>query len=339
MATSGAGDDNCGIPDDLRCKRSDGKQWRCTAMSMPDKTVCEKHYIQAKKRAANSALRASLKKAKRKSLAGSDIYLESKDDDMDVPLIEAKVGDYPVSVSGKKSKEKVPKNQVRYSPEAPPSRSISLRNSLKLSDDLQRDGVQYEENRRSYRTPTPSAVEPSKTKKRKVYEARMETSDRSSGSSDDAVGQTCHQCRRNDRDNVIWCLRCDRRGYCSGCISTWYSDIPIEEIQKACPACRGTCNCKICLRGDNLIKGRIREIPVQDKLQYLHCLLSSVLPVVKQIHHEQCSEVELERKLRGNEIDLPRTKLNADEQMCCDCCRTPIIDYHRTVQIALMICV
>ncbi|KAJ0797819.1 putative transcription factor interactor and regulator C3H-WRC/GRF family [Helianthus annuus] len=32
----------------IRCKRSDGKQWRCHAMSMPDKTVCEKHYIQAK---------------------------------------------------------------------------------------------------------------------------------------------------------------------------------------------------------------------------------------------------------------------------------------------------
>ena len=46
-------------------------------------------------------------------------------------------------------------------------------------------------------------------------------------------------------------------------------------------------------------KVRIREIPVLDKLQYLHVLLSSVLPVVKQIHHEQCFEVELEKKLRG----------------------------------------
>lgn len=47
---------------------------------------------------------------------------------------------------------------------------------------------------------------------------------------------------------------------------------------------------------------RIREIPVIDKLQYLYCLLSSVLPVVKQIHHEQCSEVELEKKFRGKMI-------------------------------------
>lgn len=116
-----------------------------------------------------------------------------------------------------------------------------------------------------------------------------------------------------------------------------YSDIPLEEIEKVCPACRGTCNCKVCLRGDNMVKVfladfwrpcfyytmkfliccehcgkivlfvivfyelqvRIKEIPILDKLQYLYCLLSSVLPVVKQIHYEQCSEVELEKRLHG----------------------------------------
>ncbi|KAF7113343.1 hypothetical protein RHSIM_Rhsim07G0183200 [Rhododendron simsii] len=315
-STSGAGDDNGGIPDDLRCKRSDGKQWRCTAMSMPDKTVCEKHYVQAKKRAANSALRASLKKAKRKSLGESDIYLESKSDDMDMdtPIADEQVGDYPVSSSGKKYKEKLHKNKVHYSPETLSMRSLMARNPLKQNDDLQRDGMQYEENHRSYNPPK------DRLHKGFDHSVMSDTSDESSDSSDNSGGQTCHQCRRNDRDGVIWCLRCDRRGYCSNCISTWYSDIPLEEIQRICPACRGTCNCKVCLRGDNLVKARIREIPVQDKLQYLHCLLSSVLPVVKQIHHQQCFEVELERKLRGNEIDLPRTKLNADEQMCC-CCK------------------
>ncbi|XP_024032595.1 lysine-specific demethylase JMJ25-like, partial [Morus notabilis] len=148
-------------------------------------------------------------------------------------------------------------------------------------------------------------------------------------SSEETGGQTCHQCRRSKRDNVIWCFKCNRRGYCDSCVSTWYPDISLEDIQRICPACRGTCNCKVCLRGDNMIKVRIREIPALDKLQYLHSLLSSVLPVVKQIHHEQCSEVELEKMLRGTEIDLARTRLNADEQMCCNFCRIPIIDYHR----------
>ncbi|GAY57421.1 JmjC domain-containing protein JMJ24 [Citrus sinensis] len=326
----GNGEDNGGIPDDLRCKRSDGKQWRCTAMSMPDKTVCEKHYIQAKRRAANSALRASLKKAKRKSLGESDIYLESKSDDYDMPLVNMKNNDYP-SVSGKKTLEKVSKSHFRYSPETPPTRGMSARNPLKANDDSQRDVAEYEENLRSYKTPPHSGMDSSRNRSQRSFDPSptMEYSEGSMNSSEDTGGQICHQCRRNDRERVVWCVKCDKRGYCDSCISTWYSDIPLEELEKVCPACRGSCNCKACLRADNMIKVRIREIPVLDKLQHLYCLLSAVLPVVKQIHQIQCSEVELEKKLRGNEIDLARAKLSADEQMCCNICRIPIIDYHR----------
>ncbi|KAK3015538.1 hypothetical protein RJ639_006669, partial [Escallonia herrerae] len=397
-SNSGTREDNSGIPDDLRCKRSDGKQWRCTALSMPDKTVCEKHYVQAKKRAANSAMRASMKKAKRKSIGESDIYLESKSDDMGSPLDNQTVGDFPVPVSGKKHKEKVPQIQVSYSPETTSVRSFTTRNPLKPSDDLQRDVILFEENGMSYKTPPSPAVESSRSKSQKIVDTSammwwlwllrrlghrdggggygigdgrggighdscrgrcsgggggkcpggshgagcnlagsllnehfylQETSDGSSDSSDDNGGQTCHQCRQKDRNGVVWCLRCDKRGYCDNCISTWYSAIPLEEIQRVCPACRGSCNCKACLRSDNFIKVKIREIPIQEKLEYLYCLLSSVLHLVTRIHDEQCSEVELERRLRGNEIDLARTKLNADEQMCCDFCRIPVIDYHR----------
>lgn len=169
-SSSGNGEENGGIPDDLRCKRSDGKQWRCTAMSMPDKTVCEKHYIQAKRRAANSALRASLKKAKRKSLGESDIYLESKSDDYDMPIVNMKGGDYP-SVSGKKYMEKVSKSHFRYSPETPPTRSLSVRNSLKANDDSHRDVVEFDENLRSYKTPPHSAVDSSRNRSQKSTDA------------------------------------------------------------------------------------------------------------------------------------------------------------------------
>lgn len=331
-SSSANAEDNVGIPDDLRCKRSDGKQWRCTAMSMPDKTVCEKHYIQAKKRAANSAMRANLKKAKRKSLGESDIYLESKSDEYDTPPVNTKVEDYPVPASGKMLFEKVSKNQFRYSPETAAMRSLAARNPPKTNENSQRDAGHFEENWRSHKTPPTSGMDSSKSRSQRSFDANdamTEDSDGSTDSSEEAGGQPCHQCRRNDRDKVTWCLKCDRRGYCDSCISTWYSDIPLEEIQRSCPACRGTCSCKVCLRSDNSIKVRIREIPVLDKLKYLHCLLSSVLPVVKQIHHEQASEVELQKKLNGKELFLARTKVNADEQMCCNFCRIPITDYHR----------
>lgn len=168
---SGAGEDNVGISDDLRCKRSDGKQWRCTAMSMPDKTVCEKHYIQAKKRAANSAMKASMKK-KRKPLEDNDVYLESKNDDMDFPLVSPRTGEFSNPVSGKKkSKEKVTKGQISHSVDGQPMGGLSLRSSVKSKDDLQRDGIGPDETRKAYRRTLPSGLDSPRSRPHKVLDA------------------------------------------------------------------------------------------------------------------------------------------------------------------------
>lgn len=130
-------------------------------MSMPDKTVCEKHYIQAKKRAANSAMRAHLKKAKRKSLEEGDMYLEDKSDDFDTPLSTAEQ-----SNPGKKSSK-----SARYSPDTPPTRSLPVRNSSK-HDDSQRDLSQHEENWRSYKT---TAADSSRNISQKSFDANATT--------------------------------------------------------------------------------------------------------------------------------------------------------------------
>lgn len=325
-------EDNVGIPEDLRCKRSDGKQWRCSALSMPDKTVCEKHYIQAKKRAANSALRASLKKAKRKSHDDADVYLESKHAGREVSRsmspMNAGSGEFSGSGSSvRKYKERVPKGQPLYSPEVMSLRRFLPRGGpLRVSEELQRDSVQAEENRvRSiYNTP-PS----SKEVKNSAGIGPVDFSGKSSDSFGEAEGLTCHQCRRSDRLDVVWCTSCERRGYCDNCISRWYAEIPIEDIRRVCPACRGICNCKVCLRGDNLIKAKIQEIAPIDKLRYLHTLLTFVLPALKRINDEQCFEIGVETRVYGPKADIPRANINADEQMCCDFCKIPIFDYHR----------
>nr|CAD1823605.1 unnamed protein product [Ananas comosus var. bracteatus] len=105
------------------------------------------------------------------------------------------------------------------------------------------------------------------------------------------------------------CISCERRGYCGVCISRWSAEIPLEEIRKVCPACRGICNCRICLRGDNLIKPKVQEIPDIDKLRYLH-------RITAQTYVEQCSEIGMETRINGPKVDIPRAKVNADEQMC-----------------------
>ncbi|XP_020108136.1 lysine-specific demethylase JMJ25 [Ananas comosus] len=316
-------EDNAGIPEDLRCKRSDGKQWRCSAPSMPDKTVCEKHYIQAKKRAANSALRASLKKARRKSLgdadadadADADIYLERKHGESGLTRSLSPVMKY---------KERMPKGVAAYS-----AGSMVMRGSLphggfnRPNDELPSDGTQAEENRARSVYSSPY----SKEVKSFGATGAGEYFGRSADSYGAVKGLICHQCRRSDR--VVWCISCERRGYCGVCISRWYAEIPLEEIRKVCPACRGICNCRICLRGDNLIKAKVQEIPGIDKLRYLHSLLVFVLPVLKQTYAEQCSEMGVETRIYGPKVDIPRAKVNADEQMCCDFCKIPVFDYHR----------
>lgn len=140
-------------------------------MSMPDKTVCEKHYIQAKKRAANSAMRANLKKAKRKSVGESDVYLESRSEDYDVPLVNPKVEDYPLPVSGKKYSEKASKSsQFRYSPDSPPIRSLFVRNPSKRDDDSEQEFEEYEENWRPYRTPPVSVMDSSRNRSQRNFD-------------------------------------------------------------------------------------------------------------------------------------------------------------------------
>ena len=107
-----------------------------------------------------------------------------------------------------------------------------------------------------------------------------------------------------------------------------YPNIAIEEIREVCPACRGICNCRKCLHGENLIKvspflgftfsvnfsifdfsslyefcqARIQEISSMEKLRHLHRVLSFLFPVLKRIHSEQCYELDLEIRVNGVKI-------------------------------------
>ncbi|KAG2267670.1 hypothetical protein Bca52824_062225 [Brassica carinata] len=289
-----------GIPDELRCKRSDGKQWRCTAMSMPDKTVCEKHYVQAKKlltqppRQPEESAEEELAAQQRRHASGSSKY-----------------------DGGGVREKRHDKIMSRYLPETPMMRGFSTV-AVDLNDEVDGDDAGM----------TPPSADRSRERSHQSM-SPMEYSGESTDVSEESLGQTCHHCLRKDRERIISCLKCNQRAFCDPCISIQYSEIPLEEVEKVCPACRGLCDCKHCLRSDNTIKVRIQGIPVLQKLQYLYRLLSAVLPVIKQIHLDQCTELELEKKLRGAEIDLVRARLKADDQMCCNVCQVPVVDYYR----------
>lgn len=59
-------------------------------------------------------------------------------------------------------------------------------------------------------------------------------------------GASCHQCKTR-RVEILSCMNCKRR-YCFLCMRNRYPQMSHGEIEKSCPACRGNCNCKACLR-------------------------------------------------------------------------------------------
>eukprot|EP01018_Ginkgo_biloba_P010516 Gb_24423 [translate_table: standard] len=273
--------------DDTRCKRSDGKQWRCHAMAMPDKTLCEKHYLQLKRRTANAALRAKQKKL------NSAKALEEKNGSLfPKPAIQTP----PIPV------------QVRH---ASPM-LVDTNSTPKICKEPAKN----------------------KTPKNSVKKPYLDCSAKNTESLGEAESRMCHQCQRNDKGRVIRCSKCKRRRYCLPCVERWYPEQSEEDIEKACPVCRGNCNCKACLRGDGSMKSSMKETSNVDKIRHLHYLLSLVLPVLKQIHNEQCLEQEVEARIRGltAKLEIPRAKLNRDERLYCDNCNTSIVDYHRSCQ-------
>lgn len=54
------------LPDHLRCKRTDGRQWRCTRRVMESKKLCELHYLQGRHRQNKEKVPISLKLQRKK---------------------------------------------------------------------------------------------------------------------------------------------------------------------------------------------------------------------------------------------------------------------------------
>lgn len=141
----------------------------------------------------------------------------------------------------------------------------------------------------------------------------------------------CHQCQRNDKGRVIRCTNCKSKRYCIPCATRWYPMMSEVEMSKACPVCRGNCNCKACLRMD-ILKNLERKVKESDILRHSRYVIHMLLPFLKQLHQDQMKEKEMEANIRGLsscEIKLPRTELVNYERAFCNNCRTSIVDFHR----------
>ncbi|XP_021719738.1 lysine-specific demethylase JMJ25-like [Chenopodium quinoa] len=142
----------------------------------------------------------------------------------------------------------------------------------------------------------------------------------------------CHQCKKNDRPVVVPCLKCKEKQYCMRCIRQWYPQISEAELALSCPFCREICNCNECLHSLNSITTLNRESLHHEKVQHLTYLVTKLLPFIRQIQHEQRSELILESKISGkilNEDDIQESSSFDDERIYCNQCATSIFDLHR----------
>ncbi|GKB02710.1 lysine-specific demethylase JMJ25 isoform X1 [Tanacetum coccineum] len=165
----GLTEDNNGIPNDLRCKRSD---------------------------AANFAMRASTKIAKRTPTSKCNSSLESKSDDMNSPLEE-----YPMTALGSRSMEMLAKRHISYSLETPSFKNSTVHISSRSNDALHRDMSESAETPRDYMTPS-SVADSSKSRSEKMHGAMTDPSDGNLESTEDTSGQVCHKCRRDKRHTI-----------------------------------------------------------------------------------------------------------------------------------------
>lgn len=134
----------------------------------------------------------------------------------------------------------------------------------------------------------------------------------------------CHQCHK-DKERVILCSACPKRGegkkrYCFKCVLLWYPNTSYEDIDEACPACHGNCNCGSCLLVDPpatcLENGELR-IDQDTKVEHRKYLLQQLLPFLKFKNDDQVSEV-LEAKRKGLDVlerKISKSNCPADQRM------------------------
>ncbi|CAL0300508.1 unnamed protein product [Lupinus luteus] len=147
----------------------------------------------------------------------------------------------------------------------------------------------------------------------------------------------CHQCQRNDKGEVVRCTRCKRKRYCLFCLKNWYPEWKNDDVAEACPVCRGNCNCKACLRSNELIKKMKKGVEEKryegNEVELSKYLLIRLLPFVRQLNEEQMLELGIEAKRQGlslSELNIEKAEYSLKERVYCDNCKTSIFDYHRS---------
>ncbi|CAI0406907.1 unnamed protein product [Linum tenue] len=384
--------ENGSLPDHLRCKRTDGRRWRCGRRVEQGKKLCEIHHLQGKHRSHKWKVPESLKiqRKYKNSNNGARVRLPKEGD-----VVLSKLGQKRKRPEGfhevvkmkkktKTKKIKAKKNTLQFELiRMALNRAVEKRkgqstnnkksNSKNKSGSSENNSGEEEEEDEEHELmrDLPNgfmAISPAK------HFNNVGSCSASTASCDVKIGsdlssgrrfrsknleplpigaalqvkdmvelkrgkkkQKCHWCRKNGLSStLIQCSSCRKEFFCMDCIKERYFDEQ-EEVQNACPVCRGTCGCKPCSAArfkdgecEEFSNGR-RQV---NKVLYFHYMICMLLPVLKKMNQDLASEIDTEAKIKGlkpSEIQIEQAKVSSNQRSCNNC-KALIVDFLRSCQ-------
>ncbi|XP_051133676.1 lysine-specific demethylase JMJ28 [Andrographis paniculata] len=350
-------------PEEFRCKRTDGRQWRCKRRAMEGKTLCEIHHLQGKRRQQKRRVPNSLKLVRSASNGdggsgnGASLRVsklgekrprrrrrrggvsEALDDalkkmklkrgDLQLELIRVFLQRQVEKQKEKEMKENTAGDETRklpYGVMAIAQSPSSLQKVSEIHDFDAKLGVDSTNNSILQRHFRSKNIEPLPVCTMQVVPFAENVRKKKV--------RKCHWCRESKCGCLVQCSSCRKRSFCVKCIKDRY--LEKQEVKLKCPACCGICSCKLCIKLHFRASDRKEYYRVErnlDRIQLLHYLIHKLLPVLKKINQDQDVQLKTESKVTGkkqSELQIPQTKLGCHTSRCCDKCKASIFDYHRT---------
>ncbi|KAL6542890.1 hypothetical protein OROHE_010410 [Orobanche hederae] len=356
-------------PEEFRCKRTDGRQWRCKRRAMDGKTLCDIHYLQGKHRQHKKKVPESLKlernvtkkrviengeSSRRVSkitrIAASAAVVEKRrlkcvSESLDAALrrMKLKKGDLHLELmrvflkrqlekkKEKETKENAVEDETRELPYG--VMAISQSSPTCLQKICENDVLDVKLGADSNCSNSFSLRNFRSKNIEPLPFTTMQVVPFAENVKKMKI-KKCHWCRESKYPCLIRCLTCKKRFFCVDCIKERYFDK--QEVKVKCPVCRGTCSCQLCLKQKiraNDPKDCLRGGRKLDRKQLLHYLICMLLPVLKKVNHDQSIELETECKVTGkeqSEIQIQQSNIDFHMSQCCNKCGSSIVDYHRT---------
>ncbi|KAJ0263528.1 hypothetical protein HA466_0038680 [Hirschfeldia incana] len=318
--------ENEAVPDEFRCNRSDGKQWRCKRRALEGKKMCETHTSQLltlkrtkhKKKAAASAaaaeetkgMRSKKKKKRKRAEAAVDEAVRKKTKEPKKKRKEISVNKGFGDFVGEELTKVLPYGIMAISPPSPTTSNVSSSPSPSPCDDVKVGEEPVSLTKRRFRSKN---IEPLPFGKMQVVPLKGKLV---------KAKKRCHWCGTRGFEDLISCLSCGREFYCVDCIEKRNKGSK-EEVEKKCPVCCGSCRCKACSATMSEVTECKDSRNVRsgiDRVLHLHYAVCMLLPVLKQINAEDKVEVENDTPKKGLCIAEPHilcSDLTSDDHQLC----------------------